>query len=74
MSQLERRVTELEVSLAHQQRLCEQLNEVVTLQTRDLIKLNQLLPVLQEQIRELRLELRLRGTDASDPDERPPHY
>jgi SlyX protein len=71
MQNLEARVAKLEVDLAHQQRLCEQLNEVVTLQTQQLMRLEKSLPQLQEHVLELRSELRTRNAPG---DERPPHY
>ena len=72
MRDLESRVTELEMSLAHQQRLCEQLNDVVTSQTRQLIALEKLVPSLQQQLKELKFALK--GDQPSPHDERPPHY
>lgn len=69
---LQQRVTELEISLAHQQRLCEQLNEVVTEQTRKLMHLERLIPRLEEQLREL--QNWRKSAQEPLPDERPPHY
>ncbi|MFK7737176.1 MAG: SlyX family protein [Pirellulaceae bacterium] len=68
----ETRVEELEIALAHQQRLCEQLNEVVTSQTEELMKLTKLLPALQSQVQELKASARGQGTASID--EKPPHY
>lgn len=69
---LDERVEELEVALAHQQRLCEQLNEVVTAQTEELMKLTKLIPALQAQLRELKAAAGSRGPTPVD--EKPPHY
>ncbi len=62
----------LEISLAHQQRLCEQLNEVVTDHTRVIFKLQTELTKQEGQLKSLRL---LADKQAEPlPDERPPHY
>ena len=47
MQDVEKRLMDLEVGLAHQQRLCEQLNEVVTEQNKQLLALQKLLPNLK---------------------------
>ncbi len=44
---LSNRVTELEIQLAHQQRLCEQLNEVVTDHTQQIIRLERIIVRLE---------------------------
>ncbi len=68
---LSNRVTELEIQLAHQQRLCEQLNEVVTDHTQQIIRLERIIVRLEDQIKSMR-ELR---KEAFDPAlEKPPHY
>jgi uncharacterized coiled-coil protein SlyX len=69
---LETRVQELEIALAHQQRLCEQLNEVVTSQTEELMTLNKLIPILQSQLQELKISAGSRSPATAD--EKPPHY
>lgn len=72
IARLESKLAELEFGLAHQQRLCEQLNEVVTDQTKRLLRFELLIPKLEQQIRELK---NLSKGDAGIPDdERPPHY
>ena len=72
IARLESRIAELEFGLAHQQRLCEQLNEVVTDQTKRLLRFELLIPKLELQIRELKT---LSKSDSGLPeDERPPHY
>jgi uncharacterized coiled-coil protein SlyX len=68
---LGQRVQELEFQLAHQQRLVEQLNEVLVQHTRDLMRLEALARRLEEQVK-LARELR---KEAFDPGaEKPPHY
>ena len=69
-----RRITELEFHLAHQQRMCEQLNEVATEQSRRLDRMERTVVRLERQLKELRDQPR-QTHEASDPlDERPPHY
>ena len=68
------RIEKLEIELAHQQRVTEQLNEVVTEQTRQLMRLARSVEQLTKQVVELR-----KRPDASEPaptleDEKPPHY
>lgn len=65
------RVTELEIQLAHQQRLCEQLNEVVTQHTQQIIRLERIIVRLEDQMKTLREQRK----EAFDPGlEKPPHY
>ncbi len=71
-SDLERRVAELEISLAHQQRLCEQLNEVLTQQTKQLLRFEKSFPQLAQKIRELNLALH--ELSPAPKNEKPPHY
>lgn len=65
------RVTELEIQLAHQQRLCEQLNQVVTEHTQQILRLERIIVRLEDQIKAVR-ELRKEGFDPRL--EKPPHY
>ncbi|QDS91954.1 hypothetical protein FF011L_06900 [Roseimaritima multifibrata] len=71
MSDLDLRITELEMQLAHQQRISEQLNEVLTTQSMEVIKLTRVVQRLENQFRELR-ETPRGETDMLD--EKPPHY
>ncbi len=65
------RETELEITLAHLQRLFDQLNEVVTSQALELDQMQRRVTRLETQIK----ELKLKSTSAEDPlDEKPPHY
>ncbi len=65
------RVTELEIQLAHQQRMCEQLNEVVVEHTQQLMRYERVLIRLEDQIKLVREQRK----EAFDPhQEKPPHY
>ncbi|MEO8268492.1 MAG: SlyX family protein [Aureliella sp.] len=66
------RLTELEMALAYQQRLSEQLNEIVTAHSQELLGLKRLVAELQGRVKELREQ---RKESQSEPhDEKPPHY
>jgi len=68
---LQSRVTELEIQLAHQQRICEQLNEVVTEHTHSMMRYERVILRLEEQIKQLREQRK----EQFDPrEEKPPHY
>lgn len=65
------RLTELEIQLAHVQRLYEQLNEVVTEQAMMSDRMSAKLVRLQDQVK----GLKNKSSEAIDPlDEKPPHY
>lgn len=65
------RVTELEIQLAHQQRICEQLNEVVVDHTQQLMRYERVLLRLEDQMKMLRDQRK----EVFDPEqEKPPHY
>jgi SlyX protein len=65
------RITELEVQLAHLQRLYEQLNEVVTEQAMRADRRDRRIVELQDQLK----ALKTKSEPESDPlDEKPPHY
>ena len=67
----EERITELEIQLAHVQRLYEQLNEVVTEQSGRIDLVERRCHQLQTQCK----ELKERQEPGFDPlDEKPPHY
>jgi uncharacterized coiled-coil protein SlyX len=67
----DQRLMALEIQLAHQQRTCEQLNEVVVEHTKSILRLQAQLARLENQLRDLR---------QGPPEqrdllaERPPHY
>jgi SlyX protein len=68
---LQSRVTELEIQLAHQQRICEQLNEVVTEHTHSMMRYERVILRLEEHIKLLRDQRK----EQFDPrEEKPPHY
>lgn len=68
---LDDRMTKLEMSLAHAQRLFDQLNEVVTAQSLENQRIGQRLSRLQDQI----TRLKEKPQESGDPlDEKPPHY
>jgi uncharacterized coiled-coil protein SlyX len=71
---LDERVERLEMELAHQQRVTDQLNEAVSIQSLDILRLQRVNEQLIKQIEELR-----QGNDESEEainleDEKPPHY
>ena len=66
------RLEELEISVAHQQRLLEQLNEVLVTHSQAMLKLEKTIPKLEAEIKELR-QVAASKTE-SLPDEKPPHY
>ena len=65
------RVTELEIQLAHAQRLFDQLNEVVTSQATELDRVRQRLKTLEDLAKELK---RKSESIEEMSDEKPPHY
>lgn len=68
---LEDRLVELESQLAHQQRVCDQLNEVVVDHTKTIMELEYKLSRLEHQFKDLRGQT----AELRDPvDEKPPHY
>ena len=69
--EIDERLTELEIQLAHVQRLYEQLNEVVTDQATSADRMQRRVLQLQEQLK----TLKEKQQPAIDPlDEKPPHY
>lgn len=71
---LDERVERLEMEVAHQQRVTDQLNEVVSIQSLDILRLQRVNEQLLKQIEELRL-----GNNGAEEaielaDEKPPHY
>lgn len=71
LSALRKRISDLEFHVAHQQRLCEQLNEVVVEHTQQLLRAERVIVRLEEQLKLLREQRK----EAFDPGlEKPPHY
>ncbi len=68
---IEQRLTDLEIQLAHTQRACEQLNEVVTGLSLAAQSRERLLQRMVDQIKDLKSNLS--GSSESG-DEKPPHY
>ena len=71
---LDERVERLEMEVAHQQRVTDQLNEVFSIQSLDILRLQRVNEQLLKQIEELRL-----GNNGAEEaidlaDEKPPHY
>ncbi len=67
----EQRLIALETELAHQQRLCEQLNEVLIEHTKAITQMERIILRLEGQVKEIRRQ----AEDAKDPaDDKPPHY
>ena len=67
----EERITRLEIQLAHTERTCEQLNEVVTRLSLDAQEQGRLIKRMVEQIKDLKNKADETG---SSQDEKPPHY
>lgn len=67
MSDLEQRVTELEIHLAHQDRLLAELN-------RNLVEANQTIDLLNKRLERSELTLRDLLSAQLPANERPPHY
>ncbi len=66
------RITELEIQLAHVQRMYEQLNEVVTSEAMRADRMQRRLDTLTQQFKDIKSKS---VEPASDPlDEKPPHY
>jgi SlyX protein len=65
----EERFVDIEVKLAHQEQVVNELNEVVTQQQAKLMQLEELCTSLLQRVRSI-------GESSADPeqDERPPHY
>ena len=68
---LQSRVTELEIQLAHQQRICEQLNEVVTEHSQAMMRYERVILRLEDHIKLLRDQ---RKEQFVPREEKPPHY
>ena len=63
------RFVEIEVKLAHQEQVVNDLNEVVTRQQAKLMQLEEMCTSLIQRVRSIG-----EGTADSEQDERPPHY
>ena len=65
----EERFVDIEVKLAHQEQVVNELNEVVTQQQAKLMQLEELCTSLVQRVRSIG-----EGDAAPEQDERPPHY
>ena len=74
MKQYEERLISMESQLAFQDDLIEQLNQQVILQQRDLLLLQEQLPLMAQRFKELQQTSERQGHQPSAEDERPPHY
>ncbi|QDT05759.1 hypothetical protein K227x_41630 [Rubripirellula lacrimiformis] len=67
-----KRLTDLEVQMAHVQRLYEQLNDVVTQEAMRADRMQRRLDALTQQLKDVKSKS---AEPATDPlDEKPPHY
>ncbi|TWU42602.1 SlyX family protein [Novipirellula artificiosorum] len=70
-TELSERLVELEIHIAHVQRVCDQLNEVVTEQAMRQDRMQNAIKQLTEKMKEMKSV----EEPAEDPlDEKPPHY
>ncbi len=69
---LNERITQLEIQLAHTQRTCDQLNEVVTKLSLDAQSRDRMLQRLMDQVKDFKNKLDDGGGSLED--EKPPHY
>ncbi len=69
----EERLDRLEMELAHQQRTTDQLNDVVTEQSVELLRLQRALKQAAKQIDEIRTKAE-KAEPVDLADEKPPHY
>jgi uncharacterized coiled-coil protein SlyX len=68
---IEKRLIQLETQLAHQQHVCDQLNEVIVDQAKRIMKLERTVVQLETQVRDSLATTR-EIRDLAD--EKPPHY
>lgn len=73
MKSIDQRVEQLELELAHHQRTVEQLNEVVTGQSHELLRMTRLVDRLVRQHDELKKRIPEDETRTLE-DDKPPHY
>ncbi len=73
MKSIDDRVEQLEMEIAHHQRTVEQLNEVVTGQSHELLRLTRIVDRLVRQYDELKKRVPEDETRTLE-DDKPPHY
>ncbi len=66
------KIIELEMALAYQQRLCEQLNEVVVDHSRQLLVMQRAVSALEGRVKDLKDQRKEQPLDPEQ--EKPPHY
>ena len=74
MAELQQRIDKLEFELVHQQRITEQLNETVTEQCSELLRLGRAVDRLTRQFTELRKRPSTTEPSPTLEEEKPPHY
>jgi len=70
----EERIDRLEMELAHQQRMTDQLNEVVSTQSLDILRLQRAIEQLVKQLEEMGMQTEDDEEPLDLADEKPPHY
>lgn len=73
MSDLENRITELEIKNSHQEDTIEQLNEIIFEQQKNIDIINRHLEQIQNKINNLQ-ENNIHDNESMEPEEPPPHY
>lgn len=71
MKDLNQRLIEVETQLAHQQLICDQLNEVIVEQGKQIMRLERNLLRLENQVKDVQ---QLSREPRGDANEKPPHY
>jgi uncharacterized coiled-coil protein SlyX len=70
----EERIDRLEMELAHQQRMTDQLNDVVSTQSLDILRLRRAIEQLVKQLEEMGMQTEDDEEPLDLADEKPPHY
>ena len=70
----EERIDRLEMELAHQQRMTDQLNDVVSTQSLDILRLQRAIEQLVKQLEEMGMQTEDDEEPLDLADEKPPHY
>jgi len=70
----EERIDRLEMELAHQQRTTDQLNDVVSTQSLDILRLQRAIEQLVKQLEEMGMQTEDDEEPLDLADEKPPHY
>jgi uncharacterized coiled-coil protein SlyX len=70
----EERIDRLEMELAHQQRMTDQLNDVVSTQSLDILRLQRAIEQLVKQLEQMGMQTEDDEEPLDLADEKPPHY